>query len=167
MKHILKLKVNGREYEKAVSPRRTLVEFLREDLELTGTKQGCGVGECGTCTVHLDGKPVNSCLMLALEAEGKEITTIEGLQDGAELHPVQKAFIEKGAVQCGFCSPGMILSSKALLEKNPHPSVTEIRSALAGNLCRCTGYQKIIEAVLAAAEDGEGADGGQRRKEKV
>jgi len=167
MKHILKLKVNGREYEKAVSPGRTLVEFLREDLELTGTKQGCGVGECGTCTVLVNGEPVNSCLMLALEAEGKDITTIEGLQEGAELHPVQKAFIEKGAVQCGFCSPGMILSSKALLEKNPHPSVTEIRSALAGNLCRCTGYQKIIEAVSAAAEDGEGADGGQRRKEKV
>ncbi|MCP4606084.1 MAG: (2Fe-2S)-binding protein [Proteobacteria bacterium] len=151
MKHILNIKVNGRPYEVAVSAKTLLSELLRDQLDLTGTKIGCGEGECGACTVLIDGVPMSSCIVLALEVEGKEITTIEGMADGQILHPVQKAFIEQGAIQCGFCSPGMILTSKALLDTDPNPSETEIRSALAGNLCRCTGYQKIVEAVDHAA----------------
>jgi len=152
MKRLLTLNVNGREHELATVPMRTLAEVLREDLGLTGVKQGCGEGECGTCTVLLDGRPVNACLVLAVEARGREVTTIEGLADGARLHPLQRAFIEQGAIQCGFCTPGMILTAKALLDENPGPDKSEIRAALSGNLCRCTGYQKIVEAVAAAAE---------------
>jgi carbon-monoxide dehydrogenase small subunit len=155
MKQLVKLTVNGRHHELAVPTSRTLVELLRWDLGLTGTKRGCGLGECGTCTILLDGQPVNSCLILAVDVGGREITTIEGLAKGPDLHPLQKAFIEKGAIQCGFCTPGMILASYALLNRNPHPTDQEIREALAGNLCRCTGYQKILEAVSSVArEDG-------------
>ncbi len=151
MKHILNIEINGRPYEVAVSAKTVLSELLRDQLNLTGTKIGCGQGECGACTVLMDRVPINSCIVLALEAEGKEITTIEGIADGQILHPVQKAFIEQGAIQCGFCSPGMILTSKALLDADPNPTEPKIRSALAGNLCRCTGYQKIVEAVDHAA----------------
>ncbi len=151
LKHSIELKVNGEIYEVDVEPRRTLLEVLRENLGLTGTKKGCDDGNCGTCTVLVDGSPMNSCLLLAVEAQGREIETIEGVATGEELHPVQKAFVEHGAIQCGFCTPGMILSAKALLERDPHPSDDEIKRAIAGNLCRCTGYAKIIEAVRAAA----------------
>ncbi len=151
MKTLIHLKVNGIEHELAVEPNRLLVDLLREELELTGTKKGCGTGECGACTIILNGKPVNSCLVLAVSADGGEILTIEGLKQEAGLHPIQQAFVEKGAIQCGFCSPGMILSSYSLLQKNPAPSEREIREALSGNLCRCTGYQKIVEAVQSAA----------------
>jgi len=150
-KRLVRLKVNGEERDVAVSPNETLAEVLRERLELTGTKMGCGEGACGTCTVLLDGEPVRSCLTLAVEVQNREITTIEGLSQGAELHPVQKAFIEHGAIQCGFCSPAMILTSKALLEKNPQPTEEEVRRAISGVLCRCTGYAKIVEAILAAS----------------
>ncbi len=141
-------KLNGHLQEVLVEPHWTLLELLRDHLELTGTKEGCGVGECGACTVIVDGKAVNACLFPVLETEGTEILTIEGLlgSDGS-LHPLQQAFINQGAVQCGFCSPGMILSAKALLDENPHPSEDEIRHALAGNFCRCTGYTQIIQAV--------------------
>lgn len=161
MKHMMNMKVNGRSREIAVSPKETLLEVLRVDLGLTGTKEGCGEGECGTCTVLLDGLPVNSCLTLALEADGKNVTTIEGLADGAELHPLQKAFVEHGAIQCGFCTPGMILTAKALIDARPELTHEDIRVALSGNLCRCTGYQKIVDAVDAAAremKDGKGAE---------
>ena len=152
MKVKLCLIVNGLPYEREVEPRRTLLELLREDFELTGTKEGCGLGECGTCTVLLDGRPVKSCIALAVQANGKEVTTIEGLEkpDGT-LHPVQQSFIDHGAIQCGFCTPGMVLSAKALLEENSRPTELEVRRAIAGNLCRCTGYQKIVEAILAVA----------------
>jgi len=153
MKVKVHLKVNGLAYETEVEPRRTLLELIREDLELMGTKEGCGLGECGTCTVLVDGKPIKSCITLAVQANGREVTTIEGLEksDGT-LHPLQQAFIDHGAIQCGFCTPGMILSGKALLDENPRPTELEVRQAIAGNLCRCTGYQKIVEAILAAAE---------------
>ena len=147
MKRELDLKVNGEDYTLEVEPHRTLLEVIRNDLGLTGTKLGCGGGECGACTVILDGKAVKSCLMLALDARGKEIWTIEGLSRAGELHPLQRAFVEHGAIQCGFCTPGMIMASKAMLDENPHPSEQEIKDALAGNLCRCTGYVKILEAV--------------------
>lgn len=149
---LIQLRVNGEVHDVSVTPNETLVEVLRERLELTGTKAGCDEGACGSCTVLLDGKPVRSCLTLAVEAHGKEIVTIEGLAQGVELHPVQKAFIEHGAIQCGFCSPAMILTSKALLDENPHPSEEEVRRAISGVVCRCTGYAKIVEAVLAAAD---------------
>lgn len=145
------LMVNGLERELLVEPNRTLTQVLREDLRLTGTKHGCGIGDCGCCTVLMDGEAVNSCLVLALEATGHEITTIEGLAQGNQLHPLQDSFIELGAIQCGFCSPGMILSSKALLDENPSPTEEDIRWGLSGNLCRCTGYQKIVEAVQDAS----------------
>lgn len=145
------LRVNGRVHEVQVKPDAFLVDVLREQLGLTGTKYGCGMGECGACTVLADGQPIYSCLTLAVEAEGKEITTIEGLDRGGELHPVQRAFIEHGGIQCGFCTPGMILSAVALLSVNPKPSEEDIRRALSGNLCRCTGYMKIIEAVQSVA----------------
>jgi len=151
MKRLIHLTVNDRKYEVAVEPNRTLVDLLRYQLGLTGTKKGCDLGDCGSCTVIMDGKPVNSCLVLAVQADGKTITTIEGLETGGRLHPVQRAFVDKGAIQCGFCSSGMILSAKNLLDRNPHPSEMEIRHAISGNLCRCTGYQKIIEAVKSAA----------------
>ncbi len=152
MKRLITLIVNKKACEIAVEPRRTLAQVLREDLGLLGTKIGCGIGDCGACTVVVDGRAVNSCLVLAVQVNGSEITTIEGVSEGSELHPVQQAFIEHGAVQCGFCTSGMVLSAKTLLEKNSDPSETEIRSALSGNLCRCTGYQKIVEAVHLAAE---------------
>jgi len=151
-KRLVRLRVNGEERDVAVSPNETLAEVLRERLELTGTKMGCGEGACGTCTVLLDGKPVRSCLTLAVEVQDKEIMTIEGLSEGAELHPVQKAFVEHGAIQCGFCSPGMILTSKALLDENPQPTEEEVRRAISGVVCRCTGYAKIVEAILAASD---------------
>ena len=150
-KHIC-LTVNGQEIEALVAPNQTLLQFLREDLGLYGTKHGCGVGDCGSCTVILNGQPVNSCLVLAMLADGQEVTTIEGLADGEKLHPIQESFVEKGGIQCGFCSPGMILSAKSLLDRNPRPDEQEIRQAISGNLCRCTGYQKIVEAVADAAD---------------
>jgi carbon-monoxide dehydrogenase small subunit len=149
---VVKLIVNGEATELTVGPWVTLLEVIRERLELTGTKEACSLGECGACTVIMDGKAVNSCLVLAVEAKGKEILTIEGLRKRGELHPIQKAFIDEGAVQCGFCTPGMILSAKALLDKNPNPSEIEVKQALAGNLCRCTGYVKIVKAVKKAAK---------------
>jgi len=145
------LTVNGTPYEVAIEPRQSLLQLLREELHLTGTKEGCSEGECGACTVLIDGKTVDSCLIFALEAQGREVTTIEGLAQGDQLHPIQKAFAEYGAVQCGFCTPGMILAAKALLDSNPHPTELEIRQGISGNLCRCTGYVKIVEAIQAAA----------------
>ncbi len=151
-KQLLCFAVNGVERELAVAPERTLAEVLREELRLTGTKIGCGEGDCGACTVLLDGQPVNACLVLALQADGREVTTIEGLARGAELHPVQQAFVDTGAVQCGFCSPGMILSAKALLDREPRPDRDAIRAGIGGNLCRCTGYHKIVDAIALASE---------------
>jgi len=147
----IRLKINGHSHELEVKPWATLLDTLREDLDLTGTKEGCGQGECGACTVLMDGTPVNACLILAMEAQGKEILTIEGLAQGDELHPVQQAFVEIGGMQCGFCTPGMVLSAKALLDEKPEPTDEEIRKGLEGNFCRCTGYTKIIESVRAAA----------------
>ena len=152
MKRIVKLQVNGDIYEVAVEPWRTLLEVLRDEIGLTGTKKGCDEGDCGACTVLLDGKSAPSCLTLAIEAEGKDISTIEGLADGEKLHPIQEAFVEHGGLQCGFCTSGMILSTKALLDKNPAPTEEEIKFGIAGNLCRCTGYVKIIESIAAAAK---------------
>jgi len=148
----VKFMVNGRSYEIPIEPHMTLVEVLRDKLDITGTKISCGAGECGACTVLIDGKPTLSCLTLAMTAREKNILTIEGLAKGSNLHPIQKAFIEHGAIQCGFCTPGMILATKALLDENPNPTREEVKKALAGNLCRCTGYVKIVDAVLAAAE---------------
>ncbi len=152
MKRELHITVNGDEYDLFVDTHRTLLEIIREDIGLTGTKNGCNQGECGACTVLLDGQPVNSCLMLAHEADGREVTTIEGLAGGGSLDPVQRAFVEHGAIQCGFCTPGMVMSAKALLDRNPDPSREQILEGLRGNLCRCTGYVKIIEAVKAAGD---------------
>lgn len=152
MKQFIRMTVNDREYDLAVEPNQTLTDVIRYNLGLTGTKKGCEVGDCGSCTVILEDRPVNSCLVLAVQAHGKRITTIEGLETDNGLHPVQDAFVEKGAIQCGFCSPGMILSAKNLLDKNPNPDESDIRSAIAGNLCRCTGYQKIVEAVQSAVK---------------
>ena len=151
-KQIAKFIINGREYELLIEPRITLVELLRDELDLTGTKCSCGVGECGACTVLIEGKPTLSCCTLALTVKEKNILTIEGLAKDNTLHPIQKAFVDYGAIQCGFCTPGMILMAKALLDENPNPTKEEVKKALAGNLCRCTGYVKIIDAVLAAAE---------------
>ena len=153
MKKEITIKVNGDMYHLSVDPWRTLNEVLRNDLNLTGTKLGCGTGDCGACTVLVDGRTVSSCLTLAVEMDGKEIMTVEGLApSGEELHPIQEAFIEKGAIQCGYCTPGMQLSAYYLLKNNPSPSEQEIREALSGNLCRCTGYNKIVEAIAAAAQ---------------
>jgi carbon-monoxide dehydrogenase small subunit len=152
LKKLIDLKINGEIYEVAVDTHRTLLEVLRENLELTGTKEACDLGECGSCTVLIDGKPVLSCLTLAIEAQGKDILTIEGLAQEGKLSPLQHSFVDHGAIQCGFCSPGMIMSAKALLDRNPSPTEDEIKDAISGNLCRCTGYVKIIEAVKAAAE---------------
>ena len=143
--------LNGEQAEVAFAPHKTLLEVLREDLALTGTKHGCELGECGTCTVLVDGRAVLSCLMLGLDAEGREVTTIEGMAEGAELHPLQDTFADLGAAQCGYCTPGFLLVAKELLEQNPKPSREEIKEALSGNLCRCTGYIKIYEAVELAA----------------
>jgi carbon-monoxide dehydrogenase small subunit len=152
MKRIIKFNLNGDEVEVFVQDNMTMLDFLRKEMHLTGAKRGCEEGECGACTILLDGRPVTSCLMLAAEADGHEIITIEGLIKGGELHPVQKEFIDKWALQCGFCTPGMIMSAVALLNENPNPTEYEIRDAIAGNLCRCTGYAKIVEAIGAAAE---------------
>jgi carbon-monoxide dehydrogenase small subunit len=151
MKQLVHLTVNGLEHDLAVAPHRTLVEVLREDLGLTGTKLGCGEGDCGACTVLLDGRAVNSCLVLAVQADGRQVTTIEGLAGGRALHPIQRAFIEEGAIQCGFCIPGMIMASEELLAREPCPTREQIREGLSGNLCRCTGYEKIFRAVEKAA----------------
>lgn len=151
MKQLIKLKVNGVEEEVMVEPWWTLARVLRDELHLTGVKIGCDVGDCGTCTVLINGKAVKSCLYLAMKARGKDILTIEGLKGGGEeLHPLQEAFLEHFAVQCGYCTPGMILMAKSLLDENPDASEEEIRAGLSGNLCRCTGYVKIVEAVMAA-----------------
>src|SRR6185437_13784894 len=151
-KHV-HLTVNGREYERQVEPRRSLVDFLREDLELTGTHVGCEQGVCGACTILLDGRPVRSCLLFAVQADGARIETIEALAPEPDrLHPVQEAFWEKHGLQCGFCTPGMVLTAKALLERNPDPTEAEIREAIDGNICRCTGYVFIVDAIRAAAE---------------
>ncbi|HXH11388.1 MAG TPA: (2Fe-2S)-binding protein [Alphaproteobacteria bacterium] len=150
-KQVLSVTVNGEPYELLVDSRTTLLQLLREHLGLTGTKEGCSEGECGACSVILNGRLVDSCLIFALEASGGQVETIEGLAAHGELHPVQKAFIECGGVQCGFCTPGMIMASKALLDHTPNPTEDQIRRALGGNLCRCTGYAKIIDAVQAAA----------------
>ena len=153
MKHQIKLNVNGDDYEILVDPWRTLNEVLREDLNLTGTKLGCAVGDCGACTVLVDGKSVSSCLTLAVAVQGKAITTVEGLAPSGEtLHPIQNSFIEKGAIQCGFCTAGMEMSALHLLNKNPSPTEQEIREGLSGHLCRCTGYNQIVEAIADAAK---------------
>lgn len=152
-KRVARFLVNGKEYAVEVSANETLLDVLREKLGLTGTKFGCGNGECGACTVLVDGEAVNSCLLLALECEGRTIETIEGLAGpGGELHPIQQAFIENFGIQCGFCTPGMIMSAKALLDRNPSPTEEEIREAIDGNICRCTGYQSIVDSIAAAAE---------------
>lgn len=156
-KQILCMTVNGYEAELAVLPNATLLEVLREDLGLMGVKEGCSEGVCGACTVLMNGFPIRSCITPVLEAEGCEITTIEGLSSQGELHPVQQAFVDSGAIQCGFCTPGMILASKSLLDRNPHPTEEEIKTALAGNFCRCTGYAKILDAVRAASSSKGGA----------
>jgi carbon-monoxide dehydrogenase small subunit len=160
----LKCTVNGRAVSLEVEPDLTLLEMLRERLGLTGTKQGCGIGECGACTVLLDGEAVNSCLVLAVQAEGSDVLTVEGLERDGVLDPLQEAFIRHGAVQCGFCTPGMLLSARALLDRNPCPTEGEVRVAISGNLCRCTGYQQIVEAVLSVARHGP--RGGKTRKER-
>ena len=150
-KHRIQITVNEEEHDLLVNPNLTLLDLLRYELGLTGTKEGCDEGDCGACTVILDGKVVTSCLVLAVEVNGSRITTIEGVQAGEVLHPIQQAFIDSGAVQCGFCTPGMILTTKALLDENPEPSEGDIEHYLEGNLCRCTGYTKIVEAVHRAA----------------
>lgn len=151
-KHCIQVTVNQEDHEILVEPRKTLLGLLREDLGLTGTKEGCSEGECGACTVILNGKVVNSCLVLAVEADKSVITTIEGMKAGAALHPIQQSFVDSGAVQCGFCSPGMILSTKAMLDEIPDPTEEDIKNHLVGNLCRCTGYVKIIDAVKKATQ---------------
>ena len=156
----MQLRVNGVLHEIAVEPQRTLLEVLRDDLGYTGTKRACDSGDCGACTVLVDGRAVLGCLTLAVGMQGKEIRTIESLGDGDALDPLQQAFVDCGAIQCGFCTPGMILSAKALLDERPHPGREEVRRAIAGNLCRCTGYAKIVEAIEAAAAQG-GADEGR------
>jgi carbon-monoxide dehydrogenase small subunit len=150
-KTMLSLTVNGELYQRTIKPNLTLLDFIRDELGLTGTKKGCETGDCGSCTVILDGELVNSCLLLAMEANGKSVLTIEGLAKGGKLHPLQEAFIEYGAIQCGYCTPGMILAAKALLDKNPKPTEQEVKAGIVGNLCRCTGYTKIVEAILAVA----------------
>ena len=149
----IQVTVNGERYEKEVSPARSLLDFLRMDLNLTGTKEGCGEGECGACSIVLNGRLVDSCLILAVEADAGKIQTIEGIADHGRLHPLQKAFAEKGAAQCGFCTPGMIVAAKFLLDHNPAPTPEQALKGIAGNLCRCTGYGSIVEAILLAAKE--------------
>ena len=155
MKRLIELNVNGELYEVAIQQHRTLAEVLREELDLIGTKEACNEGDCGSCTVILDGKTVTACLTLAVEADGRQITTIEGIADGSELSPLQQKFIDHGAIQCGFCTPGMIMSASALLEENPNPTEDEVRMGIAGNICRCTGYTKIVEAILDTPKGGK------------
>lgn len=152
MKQLIELNVNGESYEVAVEPRMTLLEVLRDVLGLAGTKNGCSIGNCGSCTVLMDGKPVVSCLLLAMEAQDKDILTIEGLAKDGDLHALQQAFIDHGALQCGFCTPGMLLSAKALLDENPNPTEDEVKEAISGNLCRCTGYTDAVNAILDVAQ---------------
>ena len=152
MKQEMEFKVNGELHSVQVDMRRTLLEVLRETLGLTGTKEMCNKGDCGGCTVIMDGKPILSCLTLAVEAQGKQIVTIEGLADGFKLHPIQQAFVDKGAIQCGYCTPGFIMSAKVLLDKNPKPTEEQIKEGIANNICRCTGYVQIVEAIQAAAK---------------
>jgi carbon-monoxide dehydrogenase small subunit len=147
------LRVNGEGHEVLIKSNRTLIDVLRQDLHLTGAKEACGMGACGACTVLVNGKPVHSCITLVEEVEGKEVETIEGLAQGGELHPLQKAFIDDHAFQCGFCTPGMIMTAKALLKRNPQPSEEEVKNAISGNLCRCTGYGNIVKAILSAAKE--------------
>ena len=152
MKQLMRFDINGMIYEEEIDHRRTLLEVLRENFGLLGTHKGCDEGQCGACTVLVEGKAVNSCLVLAASVQGKKITTIEGLAQGEKLHPIQEAFVETGAIQCGFCTPGMIMVTKAFLDRNPDPTEEEAKRAISGNLCRCTGYYQIIEAVMKAAE---------------
>ncbi|MEA3423723.1 MAG: (2Fe-2S)-binding protein [Bacillota bacterium] len=152
MKHKIDFILNNEKITHEVEPNRTLLSVLREDFDLTGAKEGCGLGECGACTVLLNGRPVNSCLLLAVEADGQEVLTIEGLSSGDKLDDLQVSFIENGALQCGYCTPGMVITAKALLEENPHPNEDEVKNAISGNLCRCTGYQKIVKAIMTVAE---------------
>ena len=161
-KRVIELNVNDETHEILISPNRTLLEILREDLGMTGTKKGCDQGVCGTCTVLIDGKPVRSCLILAVEAQGRKITTIEGLVEGGKITPLQEAFLSEGAVQCGFCTPGMILTAKALLEENPTPTKEEILRAISGNLCRCTGYFKITKAITKMAREARAGEENER-----
>jgi carbon-monoxide dehydrogenase small subunit len=154
MKKIISITVNGIDHELAVEPRRTLLELLREDLGLTGTKKGCGIGDCGACTVLVDGIATFSCLTLAICVDGCAVETVEGLTSDGKLNRLQEAFVERGAIQCGYCTPGMLMMSTELLRRNAHPEEQEIRRAISGNLCRCTGYQKIVEAIQSVAEDG-------------
>jgi len=152
MKETMIFNINGEIYEDEIDIRRTLLEVLRENFGLTGTKRGCNEGECGACTVLLDGKPVTSCLVLAVEAQGRRIETIEGIARNGELHPLQQAFIDHGGFQCGFCTPGMLMSAKGLLDENPKPTGKEAKRAISGNLCRCTGYQSIVDSIMAASK---------------
>jgi len=151
-KYPIRVNVNGDDYEAEVDPRKTLLQYLRDDLDLTGTKEGCNEGDCGACSVILNNKVVNSCLVLAVEADNAVIETIEGVKTGEELHPIQQAFVDSGAVQCGFCTPGMVVTTKAMLQEMPNSSTEEVKEYLAGNLCRCTGYVKILDAVENAKE---------------
>ncbi len=158
MKQAIVLKINGDTHEVLVSTNQTLLEVLRDDLGLVGTKRGCDLGACGTCTVLLDAEGYLSCLTLAVDAVGKEITTIEGLSQDGDLHPIQRAFIDRGAIQCGFCTPGMVLTAKAILDEERRPTVEILKKKMAGNLCRCTGYKKILEAVISVVEKTEGEE---------
>lgn len=153
MKSIISFNVNGIPHERAVEPSTTILDFLRDELALTGTKRGCDVGDCGCCTILMDGKPVLSCLLLAVEANGRNLTTIEGIEKNGVLHPVQEAMISEGGVQCGFCTPAMVINAVHLLENNPKPSVQEVKTCMAGTICRCTGYTKIEKSILKAAEN--------------
>jgi carbon-monoxide dehydrogenase small subunit len=153
-RHSITLKVNGESYPLEVESRETLLQVLRDRLDLTGAKEGCGRGECGACNVLINGRPMNACLILAVAAQGQDIFTIEGLSDGEVLHPLQKSFLDHGAIQCGYCTPGIILTAKAFLDESPRPSEAEVRRALVGNFCRCTGYVKIVEAIMAASTGG-------------
>jgi len=153
MKKIVSLTINGITHEVAVEPRRTLLELLRDDLGLTGTKKGCGIGDCGACTVLLDGVATFSCLTLAVQADGGSVETVEGLAEGGQLNRLQQAFVDHGAIQCGFCTPGMLMTATELLRSNPAPNEDDIRQAISGNLCRCTGYQKIVEAIQHASKE--------------
>ena len=157
MKHVIELNINGDSHEVLVAPNNTLLEVLRDKLGLMGTKRGCDLGACGACTVLINGEAYLSCVMLAVDAGGKDIMTIEGLAEGGDLHPLQSAFVEKGGLQCGFCTPGMILTAKSILDEEEHPTAEVIKRKMAGNLCRCTGYKKIVEAVMSVNESNEDA----------
>jgi carbon-monoxide dehydrogenase small subunit len=162
MKTLVTCTINGQEHSVLADTRDTLLELLRDRIGLTGAKEGCGNGNCGTCTVIVDGAPVNACLVLALEAPGRDIVTVEGLASGGRLHPIQQALVEHGGTQCGFCTPGIVLSAKALLDNNPDPTAQDVRQAIAGNICRCTGYDKIVDAVMAAAAGAQRRQGEER-----